>query len=267
MKIMRYYEIKALGPVLPVNKGRYQLNPSFSLNNCLGEIIILLGSRVSSQAWLHKLFLEKQSNPKQALAGSFATSFNLPEAEYKYKNLSPLQNLYDQVLQVIKFYKGHLTTPQKIALTEQYLTAAGLQPYRHLTPLQVPNIVLQQAKLALRFAAGHQVVLLDNLFYNLDPHEKALLHISLTNLQDSEFTPRTVIYATQNLEDAIYMADRILIMNPVKVGTVAENLTVNLARPRNRQQLKKMPAYKLLRRQLHYLLTDALALEDYLLLR
>lgn len=56
-------------------------------------------------------------------------------------------------------------------------------------------------------------------------------------------------------------------MNPVKRDTVTENIKVNLHRPRNRKTMRQMPVYKLLLRQLHYLLTDALALEDYLLLR
>jgi len=266
MKIMRYYEIKALSPILPVNRGRYQINSGFNLSNCRGEIIVLLGSRVSSSAWLHKLFLEQQTSVKQALAGSFAPPSSNQEFKNNPINLSPLQSLYAQIYQVTRLYNTHLGLLDVKALTEQYITAAGLQAYRDLSPLQVPGIVLQQTKLALRFAIGHDMVLLDNLFDMLNTNDKALLHISLQNLQDSETKPRTIIYATQNLEDALYMADRILIMNPVKIGTIAENVPVMVDRPRNKQLLKYLPAYKSLRKRLHYLLTDALAVEDNLLL-
>jgi ABC-type nitrate/sulfonate/bicarbonate transport system ATPase subunit len=262
MRIMRYHEIKQMNPFHSEIQGRYKLNPSFNLQSCQGEIIILLGSRVSCITWLHKLFMERQTLQKQMLAGS-QTRFQLPnEAENFYKNLSPVHTIYHQIYQVIHYYQGYLGFNEKRTLAESYLTAAGLQAYRDLTPLQVPGLVIQQTKLALRFAAGHGVVLLDYLFDSLDAPEKGLLHMSLLNLQDSEKKPRTIIYATQHLEDAIFMADRILVMSPVKPGTVAENLSVWLPRPRNRHSLKSLPAYKTLLKLLQYLLTDAVAVED-----
>jgi ABC-type nitrate/sulfonate/bicarbonate transport system ATPase subunit len=262
MKIMPYHEIKEMDPYLSEIKGRYKLNPSFNLQNCKGEIIILLGSRVSCITWLHKLFLEQQTFQKQTLAG-FRSSIHLAgEAESYYKSLSPVHTIYHQIYQVIHYYQRYLGFSEKRTLAEQYLKAAGLQAYRDLTPLQVPGIVIQQAKLALRFAAGQEVVLLDYLFDALDSPEKALLHMSLLNLQDSEKKPRTIIYATQDLEDAIFMADRILVMSPVKPGSIAENLSVWLPRPRNRQTLKSLPTYKALLKLIQYLLTDALAIED-----
>jgi ABC-type nitrate/sulfonate/bicarbonate transport system ATPase subunit len=267
MKIMRYYEIKSLGSVLPVNNGRFQLNPYFDITKCPGEIIILLGSLKSSQTWLQNLLFNSQNRIKQAIAGAFTTPYYLPEKFDAYKFLDPLKTLNEQIWQVVKTYQPQLISLQAKYLADKYLMAAGLKAYGHLTPLQVPGIAVKQAKLALRYATGHKVILLDNLFEDLDGPDKALLHISLLNLQDSEAIRRTVIYATQNLDDAMYMADRILIMNPIKIGTVAENLPVNLKRPRNRQELKKISAFKTLRRQLHYLLTDALALKDYFLLR
>lgn len=130
----------------------------------------------------------------------------------------------------------------------------------------MPSVVIQQTKLALRFAAGHQIVVLDYLFDTLEGVEKGLLHMSLLNLLDSEIKPRTVIYATQHLEDAVFMADRILVMDSVKVGAIAENLSVWLPRPRNRQTLKGLPTYKALLKLMQYLLTDATAIEDQHLL-
>ncbi|KAA5548136.1 hypothetical protein [Adhaeribacter rhizoryzae] len=267
MRIMRYHQIKEMDPYLSTIKGRYKLNPAFNLQNCQGEIVVLMGGRSSCVAWLHQVFQEQHDIQKRTYAGGRAIAAATNEAEFYYRNLSPVHSIYHQVYQVIHYYQSYLGVNQKKTLTEQYLTAAGLQAYRDLTPLQVPGLVIQQTKLALRFAAGHAVVLLDYLFDSLDASEKGLLHMSLLNLMDSEEKPRTVIYATQHLEDAVFMADRILIMNPVKLGAIAENLSVWLPRPRNRQTLKNLPTYKALLKLLHYLLTDALAVEDQHLLK
>ncbi len=267
MRIMRYHQIREMDPYLTEIKGRYKLNPAFNLNNCQGEIIILMGARVSCVTWLHQVFLEQQESQKRTYAGVRPSFQATSEAEFFYKNLSPVHSIYHQIYQVIHYYQSYLGLNQKRTLAEQYLTAAGLQAYRDLTPLQVPSVVIQQAKLALRFAAGHPVVLLDYLFDSLETSEKGLLHMSLLNLMDSEKTSKTVIYATQHLEDAVFMADRILVMNPVKTGSIAENLSVWLPRPRNRQTLKALPTYKALLKLLHYLLTDALAVEDQHLLK
>ena len=262
MKIMPYAEIKRMNLGFTDIKGRYKLNPAFNLQNCHGEIIILMGSRTSCVAWLHHHYLEQQNVLKRTLAG-VATNYLVPsEAHMYYKSLSPVHSIYHHIYQVIHLFQSGLELNEKRMLTEKYLTAAGLQAYRDLTPLQVPALVIQQTKLALRFAAGHEVVLLDYLFDSLEGPDKGLLHMSLLNLMDSETRPRTVVYATQHLEDAIFMADRILVMNPVKTGTIAENLSVWLPRPRNRKTLKSLPTYKALIKLLQYLLTDAVAIED-----
>lgn len=262
MKIARYHEIKGTNLYISQVKGRYKLNPTFNLANSRGEIIVLMGSRQSCQTWLRNIFLERQTFQKQKIASAGDSLQLRQDPDTLYPVLSPVQSIYSQVNEVVQNQQGYLGFNQKRNLTESYLTAAGLQAYRNLTPIQVPRLIIQQTKLALLFATGQGVVLLDYLFDSLDTPEKGLLLMSLLNLQDSEKEPRTVIYATQHLEDAIFMGDRILVLNPLKLGVVAENLSVWLPRPRNRQNLKSLPSYKALLKLVNYLLTDALAVED-----
>lgn len=129
MKILRYHQIKETDARLNDIKGRYKLNPSFNLQNCQGEIIILMGSRTSCTSWLRQSF-PNQANLLNKKLARVQSAIQVPtEAEPYYKSLSPIHSIYKQVYQVIDFYQSSLDLNQKRSLTEQYLTAAGLQPY------------------------------------------------------------------------------------------------------------------------------------------
>ena len=112
----------------------------------------------------------------------------------------------------------------------------------------------QQQRIAIaRALIGHPgVLLLDEPFSALDPFTRASLHDLLLDLW-RELKP-TVLMVTHDIEEAVVLADRIVVMRP-HPGRVQETLTVDLPRPRNRLA----PAFDLTKRNVLRAINRSLA--------
>ena len=74
-----------------------------------------------------------------------------------------------------------------------------------------------------------KVILLDEPFRGLDALTKTVTQNSLLELYD--MTPKTILFITHDLEEAIYLADRVLVMTS-RPGRIKQTIQVNLPRPR-----------------------------------
>ena len=104
----------------------------------------------------------------------------------------------------------------------------------------------------------------DNSYKNID--SKILLQKTLQNLRLLFNEPKTIFLYTQNPKEAIFISDRILLLNHHKHHAgLSDVISVHFKEPRHRHIISQLPAYKAIRKKLIYALTDACAPTDLLL--
>jgi len=116
------------------------------------------------------------------------------------------------------------------------LQIVGLERAMHLYPYQLSGGMKHRVAVARAWALKDaSVLLMDEPFSAIDAINRMVLQKYLVDAWLAE--PRTVIYVTHDIDEAIYLADRIAIMTP-SPGRVGRYVTVDLARPRDRNSAR-----------------------------
>ena len=114
----------------------------------------------------------------------------------------------------------------------QVLQIVGLERAMHLYPYQLSGGMKHRVAVARAWALPDaSVLLMDEPFSAIDAINRMTLQKHLVDAWLAE--PRTVIYVTHDIDEAVYLADRIAIMTP-SPGRVGQYVTVDLPRPRDR---------------------------------
>lgn len=115
-------------------------------------------------------------------------------------------------------------------LVNDYLNRVGLYKHRHSYPYQLSGGMQQRASIVRALVNSPSVLLMDEPFAALDAQTRQMMQELLLSIW-SELKP-TVIFVTHDIEEAIFLSDRIFIMG-VNPGRIKETLRVPLKRPRH----------------------------------
>lgn len=134
------------------------------------------------------------------------------------------------------------------------LEAVGLTGFENAYRSQLSHGMRQRVALARTFVLPSPILLMDEPFGALDVHLKIQLGELLLQLWDRD--KRTVIFVTHDLQEAIALADRVIVMRP-KPGRIVGDVDIPLARPRSIQALQTDAEYHALYRHLWSLMGNA----------
>ena len=115
----------------------------------------------------------------------------------------------------------------------------------HKKPSEISGGMKQRVGIARALAMQPKVLLMDEPFGALDALTRAHLQDSLMDIQKD--LNNTVIMITHDVDEAVLLSDRIVMMTNGPAATVGEILDVMLERPRNRVELADDPAYNRIR--------------------
>jgi ABC-type nitrate/sulfonate/bicarbonate transport system ATPase subunit len=250
MRIISYQKLMQLPPVLSYKRNKLIRNNEIKLNSWQNELIAIVGGQLASQAFLKKVMpaIYQQAAVPDPVA------------------LKPKTTVFDHLYHLVAREYPELTESRCAALAEQYLRAAYLQPYQSQTAEELNPTAWNQLLLALIFARNQTVMLLPDVFEEATLSEGAFLQAAIRNLRLLQKKDQTIFIQTRQPENALFLADRVVVLEPTAAGTIGEVIPVFFPEPRNRLILSELPAYKALQKHLHYLLTDAFAQEDLLTL-
>ncbi|MGB5661597.1 MAG: ABC transporter ATP-binding protein [Thermoanaerobaculia bacterium] len=119
-------------------------------------------------------------------------------------------------------------TRQEVA--REFVERVGLGVYADLFPSQLSRGMRQRVSIARAFARHPQLLLLDEPFASLDAQSRRVLQEELVSRWSENFI--TVILVTHDIEEAILLADRVLLMSS-SPGRIAEEIPIDLPRPRD----------------------------------
>ncbi|OPX62166.1 MULTISPECIES: ABC transporter ATP-binding protein [unclassified Methanoregula] len=120
---------------------------------------------------------------------------------------------------------------ERYRVAEEYLQLVNLAQFRDSYPSQLSGGMRQRVAVARALALDPSVLLMDEPFGALDAQTRNMLQTEL--LEIWEKTKKTVIFITHSVDEAVFLADRIVVMTP-RPGRVCRIFPVDLPRPRDR---------------------------------
>jgi nitrate ABC transporter ATP-binding subunit len=135
----------------------------------------------------------------------------------------------------------------------KYVEMVHLGKHAHKKPAQLSGGMKQRVGIARAFAADPQVLLLDEPFGALDALTRGSMQDELTHIWEKN--RKTVMMITHDVDEAIVLSDRIVLMSNGPAAVIARIVDVPIPRPRTREALLEDPQYLEIRKELlHYLI-------------
>jgi nitrate/nitrite transport system ATP-binding protein len=130
----------------------------------------------------------------------------------------------------------------------RFLELVGLKGVEQRKPSQLSGGMRQRVSIARAFATQPQLLLMDEPFGALDALTRGMIQEELIKIWEE--TQQTVFMITHDVDEAILLSDRILLMTNGPKARVAESVKVSVPRPRNRTDIIHHPAYYKIRNHL-----------------
>lgn len=147
-------------------------------------------------------------------------------------SLLPWRTVLDNVALGLEF--AGLEKSKCTAKGSEYLEMVGLTEFAQAYPHELSGGMRQRVAIARALAVEPDVLLMDEPFGALDAHTRILLQRELLRVWESY--KKTVLFVTHSVDEAIYLADKIIVMSK-RPGVIREIINVNLPRPRDRAVL------------------------------
>ena len=147
---------------------------------------------------------------------------------------------------------ANVATAERPARIASVLQTVGLAAHASKFPAQLSGGMQQRVQIARCLAQQPELMMMDEPFGALDAMTRESLQDELSRLVQS--TGLTVLFVTHDLEEAIYLSDRVIALraNPTPAQpSLAAMVTVNIARPRDQLLTKEHPEFLRLRRELY----------------
>jgi NitT/TauT family transport system ATP-binding protein len=230
--------------------GQIEVLSGVSLNLHEGEILSVVGPSGCGKTTLMRILssLEKPTsgevnwnNDDEANFPSFFMVFQ----DYS-RSLFPWLSVQSQLELACKAF-GQTDQVMQNRINE-ILEATHLQDYRKFLPGELSGGMQQRVALARALAIQPKALLLDEPFGSLDAYTRYHLEDYLLLL--SEKFKLTVMFVTHDIDEAIYVADRVLVLSS-RPSKVKSEIKIELDRPRSQRETKASPEFRDLRLSLY----------------
>ncbi len=226
-------------------KGNFVALQDISLTINKGEFVSLIGHSGCGKSTLLNL-IAGLLLPSSGTLLCANREINAPGPEravvFQNHSLLPWLTCHQNVLLAVDRVFGHAENGQQCkARAEAALELVGLSHASHKRPDEISGGMKQRVGIARALAMQPQVLLMDEPFGALDALTRARLQDELMVIVAQ--TQSTVVMVTHDVDEAVLLSDRIVMMTNGPSATIGQILTVDLKRPRQRLELASDPTY------------------------
>jgi len=247
----RYLEFSQIKKVYPTPKGPLTVVDGFDLKMEKGEFITLIGHSGCGKSTVLSMVagLNPITEGAIVLDGTHVTKAGPDRAVvFQAPSLMPWLTAYENVeLGVDKVYPD-ASRAEKRDVIEYYLSKVGLADAMDKAALDLSNGMKQRVGIARAFALSPKLLLLDEPFGMLDSLTRWELQDVLMDVWKR--TEVTAICVTHDVDEAILLADRVVMMSNGPNARIGNIMDVDLPRPRSRKELLAHPDYYAYREEL-----------------
>ena len=252
MSLRPFLEISRLGKVYPTPSGRPAvIVEDFDLRIRKGEFITLIGHSGCGKSTVLSMIagLTEPSAGTVILAGKEVTGAG-PDRGVVFQApcLLPWLTAFENVMLGVNQVYYTAAPEERTQIAEYYLSVVGLADAMHRKPAELSLGMRQRCGIARAFALSPKLLLLDEPFGMLDSLTRYELQQVLLDLWQRD--QKTALMVTHDVDEALFLSDRVVMMTNGPAATVGEIVEVKFPRPRSRSQLLEDPAYYELRAQL-----------------
>ena len=235
----KFIEISNVEQTFKTAKGPFQALRDIHLNVAKGEFVALIGhSGCGTSTLLNLIAGLTRPTHGTLLCANREIAGPGPERAVVFQNhsLLPWLTCFENIhLGVERVFGATETKAQLKARTDAALALVGLTPATHKRPGEISGGMKQRVGIARALAMEPKVLLMDEPFGALDALTRAKLQDELLSIVQK--TQSTVVMVTHDVDEAVLLSDKIVMMTNGPSATIGEVLSVDLPRPRNRVEL------------------------------
>ena len=241
----KYIEIQNVDQTFKTKKGPYCALKNVNLTVAKGEFVALIGHSGCGKSTLLNL-IAGLTTPTEGtlLCANREISGPGPERSVVFQNhsLLPWLTCFENVyLAVERVFSPTEPKTQLKARTDAVLAMVGLTAAAQKRPGEISGGMKQRVGIARALSMEPKVLLLDEPFGALDALTRAKLQDELLGIVHK--TQSTVVMVTHDVDEAVLLSDRIVMMTNGPSATIGEVLSIELPRPRNRVELAESTKY------------------------
>lgn len=180
-----------------------------------------------------------------------------PDRGIVFQNYSllPWLSVFENILLAVDQCFPNWSSAKKVEHVEKYIAMVNLTPARDKRPSELSGGMRQRVSVARALAMDPQILLLDEPLSALDALTRATLQDEISRIWEQNH--KTVVMITNDPDEGIYLADRIIPLTAGPGATLGPSFTVEIPRPRDRKAINHDPHFKELRRQVVSFLLDS----------
>ncbi len=247
-KAENFLEIKGVSKIYPTPDGPYTVLEEVNLQVREGEFVCIIGHSGCGKSTLLNMVsgLNKPTEGVICLQGQPIAEPG-PERMMVFQNycLLPWLSVFDNVYLAVDSVFPKKTQAEKRAIVKEHLAMVGLAEAADKKPHQISGGMKQRVAIARALAIRPQVLILDEPFGALDAITKEELQEELLQIWCNHQV--TVLMITHDIDEALFLADTIVMMTNGPAAKIGEVLKIPFSRPRNRRRIMEDPQYYNLR--------------------
>jgi len=246
-------------------KGIYTAVKNIDLTVKKGEIVSLIGHSGCGKSTLMGT-ISGMVMPTNGEVYANGTKVNSPGPDrgivFQNYSLLPWLTVYKNIYVAVDSAIKDKSAAEKAHLVETNLRMVNLWEHKDKLPGQLSGGMKQRVAIARAFSINPKILLLDEPFGALDALTKSAMHIELLKLWNLDNREKTIVMVTHDIEEAIFLSDKVVVMNNGPAATIKEIVDVPLKRPRNKKDIVHDPKYMEIHDRLLNLLIDKFSIDD-----